>query len=85
MSSAYISTKYLGPTNTRGSRIKATCQRGSVTIPFKYNVYEEQNHYDAVKALVEKFGLQWGNDWAVGSNDDGYVFVPVGTSNTITL
>lgn len=27
-----IVTKFLGPTNYRGSRVKATCQAGSVTI-----------------------------------------------------
>ena len=31
-----ITTKYLPPTNSRGSRIKATCEAGSVTIPYAY-------------------------------------------------
>ena len=29
-----IETRYLGPTNTRGSRIKATAAAGSITIHY---------------------------------------------------
>jgi hypothetical protein len=33
-----IETKYMGPTNTRGSRIKATAAAGSVMVPFDYQL-----------------------------------------------
>lgn len=50
-----IVTKYLGPTNFRGSRIKATCSRGSLTISKPDNLNEDDAHKFAVEQLVEKF------------------------------
>lgn len=49
-----IQTKYLGPTNTRGSRIKATCWLTSFTIPWDYSANVEENHTAAIEALVCK-------------------------------
>jgi hypothetical protein len=63
-----IVTKFLGPTNTRGARIKATCQAGSVTVPYGYaNVDEE--HKKAVVALL--FKLDWAGSWVGGGTPDG--------------
>ena len=50
-------TKYLAPTNTKGARIKATSQAGSVTVPFDYT---NNPHLAACEALRAKLG--WGND-----------------------
>jgi hypothetical protein len=50
-----IETKYLPATNTRGSRIKATCERGSLTIPYPHGDTTEDSHRYAVKQLVAKF------------------------------
>ena len=33
-----IQTKYIGPTNTKGARIKAFCAAGSITIPYNYEL-----------------------------------------------
>lgn len=85
MSSAYISTKYLSPTHSRGSRIKATCQCGSITVSWDYSLDVDVNHANAMKALINKFNLEWGNEWTVGSNNDGYVFVPVRNNNLNTI
>ena len=48
-----IVTKYLGPTNVRGSRIKAWCERGSITVSYDDSVSDA--HEVAVRALVAKF------------------------------
>ena len=75
-----IQTKYLSPTNTRGARIKAITSMGlSVTIPLPYELSYEERHFEAVKALLVKHGLDWGNQFAIGASIDGagYVFVPV--------
>ena len=85
MASAYITTKFIPPTNSRGARIKATCQCGSVTVPWSYEYDTDQNHISAFRALVAKLSLDWGDSWTIGSNDTGYVFVPVRKYNTITL
>lgn len=53
-----IVTKYFGPTDSRGSRVKATCQAGSVTIPWDHALNSDENHLNAAQALVHKLG--WG-------------------------
>lgn len=47
-----IQTKFLPCTNSRGSRIKAWCDRGSVTVPFSHSGKE---HREAAEALCAKF------------------------------
>jgi hypothetical protein len=60
-----ITTKYLGPTNHRGSRIKARCNAGSITIPFDYSLNTEGRHKKAAEALIKK--LKWENVVILGS------------------
>lgn len=71
-----IETKYLGPTNTRGSRIKAfTCTGFSASIPFPYDKDYEKAHFEAVKALVKKYELDWNlANMRWGGTATGYVF-----------
>lgn len=53
-----IVTKYLGPTNTKGSRVKATAGGGaSVLLSWDYELNEADNHAAAAIALIEK---RWG-------------------------
>ncbi|WP_059491413.1 hypothetical protein [Burkholderia ubonensis] len=80
-----IVTKYLGPTDTRGARIKASCDAGSVAIPFDHALGQEERHAAAAMALARKLG--WTRDaghlgrWVVGSlpqhgtPDYAFVFV----------
>jgi hypothetical protein len=73
-----ITTKYLVATNTRGSRIKATCAAGSITIGYPHELSGMAVHAKAAKALVEKLG--WGHahygDLMGGQLASGeYVFV----------
>jgi len=51
-----IQTKYMGPTNTRGSRIKATAEAGSITVGYDHALSSEGNHNAAARALCEKLG-----------------------------
>lgn len=73
-----IVTKFFGPTNTRGSRIKATAQAGSVTVSYDYALNSDENHAAAAQALAEKFG--WFGAWHEGGAPDGrgnvYVWAP---------
>ncbi len=62
-----IITKYLGPTNHRGTRIKATCSAGSVTIARNYELDADEDHKIAVAVLLKKVG--WGGQW-VGAELD---------------
>ncbi len=73
-----IHTKYIAPSNVRGSRIKAyTADWGdrkgfSVTIPYDYSLDGVNVHFKAVKALVEKHNLDWNLDgMRYGDSSDG--------------
>lgn len=54
-----IITKYIGPSNVRGSRIKATAQAGSVTIGYRYELNTEENHRAAAEKLAARYGWEW--------------------------
>lgn len=78
-----IYTKYIAPTNSRGSRIKAyTTGYGDIkgfaaTIGFPHEFDIVQAHFEAVKALVAKNKLDWNLDgMRYGDSADGcgYVF-----------
>ena len=52
-----IITTCLGPTDTKGSRIKATDGDGnSITLPWRHNLSDDKNHQAACIALCEKTG-----------------------------
>ena len=51
-----ITTKYIGPTNSRGARVKATCDAGTITISWDHALNTEGNHDAAALALVRKLG-----------------------------
>ena len=58
-----IQTRYLGPTNYRGARIKAWAYGwGSVTISYPHEYNSELAHHEAAKALIAKVNKQFGND-----------------------
>jgi hypothetical protein len=69
-----ISTKYLGPTNTLPSRIKATTATGvSVTVSFGYDDRTIDEHIKAVKALCAK--VKWSGRFIIGATEEGYCAV----------
>ncbi len=72
-----IETRYLGATNTKGGRIKATAAAGSVIVPYDHALNADANHKAAADALIAKFG--WTGTFAQGGNvtGTGYCFVNV--------
>ena len=52
-----ISTKHIGPTNYRGSRVKAEADAGSVTISWEYGLNADANHARAALYLMRL--LDW--------------------------
>ena len=69
-----IETRYLGPTNHRGSRIIATTPGGhKLTHAWNYEFNIDANHYAAAEALRAK--LDWPSIKAGGSTAKGYAFV----------
>lgn len=69
-----IETKYLGPTNTRGSRIKAYTDNGhSLTIGYPHELDTRDAHAKAAVELARSLG--WDGDLIAGGTTTGYVFV----------
>ncbi len=73
-----ITTKYLGATNFRGSRIKAVAADGDknppqVTLAYDHGLNIDENHKKAAIALAWK--LDWQGEWVGGSVEHGYCFV----------
>ena len=73
-----IETKYLGPTNCRGARFKATAAGGNVTVSMDYSLSYSENHVAVANALREKMG--WKFDLTGGQLANGnYAFVSTKT------
>ena len=75
-----IKTRYCGPTDTKGSRIRASCEGGTVYVSYGHTLNSEDNHYAAVKKLCDKLG--WDAARFFGGNLDSgkyMAWVPVFT------
>jgi len=84
-----IETKYFPTTNIRGSRIKATCARGTLTIPYPHEFNAEDAHKFAAEQLKEKFCQEdvrkgqpgvWWRESITGVLKNGnhvHVFIPI--------
>ena len=71
-----ISTKYLGPTNYRGSRIKAWAEGGNrITLSYDDALNSDQMHLKAAIALRDKMSWKDGGKLLGGGTENGYVFV----------
>ncbi len=77
-----IQTHYIGPSNTRGSRVRAEVMepaRGSfgtrrtLTIGWDDALSSHDNHNAAAKALITR--LAWFGRWSRGGADPGNVYV----------
>lgn len=78
-----IHTKYIGPSNTKGARIKATIRRDSktawtATVPFDHALNCEARHALAARAVLQKHSpalLEESISCAGSTLDNlGYVF-----------
>lgn len=81
---ALIETKYLNPTNFKGSRIKATHTNSgtSVTICWNYSVDEYTNHTYAFRTLLNKLKPKELHvtkelEWVRSRSKVGFVYIPV--------
>lgn len=69
-----ITTKYLGPTDTKGSRIVASANGHRLVVGF--NHASSNAHAEAAVALVRKMGWEWGATALIeGYTDTGRVYV----------
>lgn len=69
-----ITTKYVGPTNTKGGRIIASTESGiRHTISYPHELTEEAGHRKAAQELSDK--LNWSGKLVAGGMRKGYCFV----------
>jgi hypothetical protein len=70
-----IVTHRLAPTNHRGTRVKATCEAGTVTIAWDHALNLQENHRAAARALLFKLKWRDSRHYGGGLPYGGYVFV----------
>lgn len=73
-----IITKFYGPTNSKGARIKAECAAGKVFVSYEYGLNTQDAHWHAAKTLIEKMGWQkYSGKWVCGGDvaNVGFMFV----------
>jgi len=75
----FITTKYLGPTNSRGPRLKAFASgsfsgyRPTLTVGWDHGLSPDENHRAVAFALAKRLG--WSGRWIAGGSVDGNVYV----------
>lgn len=67
-----IETRFLGPTNFRGSRIVAKCEAKRMIVSWDDGLDVQANHEAACKALCVALG--WDGEWVGASTPKGYIF-----------
>jgi len=71
-----ITTKYVGPTNTRGSRVSATDSDGNrISIPYEGGLDSQAAHRAAALALCKKMNWNSCERLVGGGTKKGYAFV----------
>jgi hypothetical protein len=69
-----IETRYIPPSNTKGSRIMATdCGDHRIYVHTDHALQNDENHVAAARKLCEK--LAWHGEFVRGATKTGYVFV----------
>ncbi len=69
-----ITTKYLGPTNHKGARIRATTASGqALTLEVNHSYSDGRCHAEAALALCKRLG--WSGELISGGTRAGFVFV----------
>lgn len=66
-----ITTTYHGPTDTRGARITARAEAGSVTVRYDHALNGPDNHEAAAAALLKSLG--WEYTYVGGTTHEGHM------------
>lgn len=71
-----IVTKFLCPTNHRGARIKAECERGSVVVSADTGGDFDSRHAAAAQKLVEKFAAEDLSEYGTPRSENPWIKLP---------
>lgn len=72
-----ITSKYHGPTDTSGSKVRATVNGKSAAVPWASELDSEPNHRAAVVALCDKLGWDADRFFGGAMTDGRWAWVPV--------
>ncbi|MDB4989037.1 MAG: hypothetical protein JWN04_4215 [Myxococcaceae bacterium] len=64
-----IETRFFGPTNHRGSRVRVKCQARTMYVSWDHALDSEANHVAAARALAT--AMEWSGAWVGGALADG--------------
>lgn len=67
-----IETTYIGPTNHKGAKVRATDGDNRATVDWDYNLEPDENHRRAALALADK--LAWFGSWQGGHTKRGMIW-----------
>lgn len=73
-----FTTRYAGPTNSRGARLIVRSVNGSRTIPWSYEISPYDNHKTAARTVARDECEGWRREDAQGAqlpDGSGYVFL----------
>lgn len=70
-----IQTKYFGPSNVKGSRVKATCAAKSIFLDWDDALDSLENHRVAARVLGLRLGWEWKRFGSGSLKDGSYVHV----------
>lgn len=79
-----ISTKYVSPSNVKGSRCIAKASNGQkIIVEWRSALDSDENHKAAFTKLAEKLG--WKGKWVYGDLDNGCLFILQTDNNNLTV
>ncbi len=82
-----VRTKYFGPGNVRGARVKATCAARSIAVPWNHALNSEANHRAAAERLITVLGWNreeyYGRLFSGQLADGSYVHVLSGREHLV--
>jgi hypothetical protein len=75
-----IRTRYIGPSNVRGSRIQAKCEARTLYMPYDHALNLEGNHAAACEALL--LVMQWSPKRVGGVFAHDYYWISINDTQT---
>lgn len=70
-----IRTRYVGASNTKGTRIQVKAEAGKRYVDYNYGLNDETNHTEAARQFAEEMG--WAGEYVAGFFDGDYIWVSV--------
>ena len=72
-----ITTRYVHPTATKGSRMIASTGQGKSTKAYDHALDTHANHHIAARTLIDKLEKEfggWSGEWVAGESVSGEVY-----------